>query len=641
MKMQMQRIKSKVAEKHEERPLEIYKNSSTPQIYFISEFSPSDTFHRMVRSRFPDLQYAVYRPFPFAVNMKTFKRGVGPIYIKESADFSKIVPVNSKILPMGRALNAITKDSSVNTEGFYDTEFNNSRFYDPNTKSWIYPVDSSLEFVIGTRPLDNFNRHFFYSQIERAMSAMDYPLPQDNVELINVEDTTAFLKEHIGKKEAVAWDLETSGFNFQRDRIICITMSFDGRTGYYLDWNSIDKELLNEFFIDKYQIGANLKFDIKFVRFQGVTNATVHFDTLNAGHVLNELRSNSLKTHAWVYTQHGGYDLPLEKYKLDNPKNKSYEFFPKSMLFQYATMDSIVTYKVYLAMRKHLSEDPLLERYFYEDVMPPLRFFPEIEMIGMKVNWQTVENIYPELNDNFNKLNAELDEAFGMKPGEMNWNSGEQVGRLLEKKGWEPLEIAKKGYYKSNKDLMVEWEKLGHTEASIFLKRSQIKGVLKNFIGKESENTGIWQYRGVDDAVHPSYMFMLAQSHRLKSSNPNAQNYPKNSTYAKLIRKMFDAYTKDYYISEGDYAGLQLRVATVLSDDPSLRKIFLELGGDMHSMTGHSVFARNPIDLIRVEDNEGNIIEMPADTKVKVMQGKDLVEKALSDVQVGEEVMNL
>jgi hypothetical protein len=38
-------------------------------------------------------------------------------------------------------------------------------------------------------------------------------------------------------------------------------------------------------------------------------------DTLQLGHVLNEMRSNSLKTHSWLYTNYGGYEKELDDYK--------------------------------------------------------------------------------------------------------------------------------------------------------------------------------------------------------------------------------------------------------------------------------------------------------------------------------------
>ena len=260
-------------------------------------------------------------------------------------------------------------------------------------------------------------------------------------------------------------------------------------------------------------------------------------------------------------------------------------------------------------------------------------------MTGLKVDWSKVKDLYPTLNSELKEIERRLDEYFEVEPGTVNWGSSNQVGKLLEDNGWPDLGRSKAGFYLTNKDCMVDWEKLGYEGASIFLERSGLNGVINTFVGEESEGSGAWQYRGTDGAMHPQFLYCLAASHRLRSKQPNAQNWPKNGKYAKIIRKIFTTPDENYGICEGDYSGLQLRVASVMSGDENMRRVFLELGGDMHSMTAHSVFCRNPKDLIEVEYEDGTVKKYPEDWKVKVKRNGKIIETILSDIQEGEDLL--
>ena len=67
------------------------------------------------------------------------------------------------------------------------------------------------------------------------------------------------------KGDFMAWDLETSSLDHMTGVIGCITISFDGVTGYYIPWKYVDTEKLDKIMENNLQIGANLKFDLKFV----------------------------------------------------------------------------------------------------------------------------------------------------------------------------------------------------------------------------------------------------------------------------------------------------------------------------------------------------------------------------------------
>jgi DNA polymerase-1 len=87
--------------------------------------------------------------------------------------------------------------------------------------------------------------------------------------------------------------------------------------------------------------------------------------------------------------------------------------------------------------------------------------------------------------------------------------------------------------------------------------------------------------------IHPSYGIARTEPLRQMCGSPNIQQFPKDKT-ARTIFKL----PEDYIFGEFDISGFHLRLMAFLSGDPTMRDIFLNKSGDMHSMTGNSVFCR-------------------------------------------------
>jgi len=578
--------------------------SDNPEVYVLTDLKLSKSqigILRKLLSKYASIEeVSILYTYDIEADKKEVEKSITKVVIEHAIDFSKHIPPRSKIVTLGRALYSITKDTSIQVPAFHDTVWNDTKFYDPNTKSWVFPVawlfgiyDFKEEHLIDTYDLYHFKHQVKY--VSEFISP-SIRIPGITTEII--ENPNEFLKEHWDEK-IVSWDLETGGFDSQRDGIRCITMSFDGRAGYYLRWNDIDYSLLKKFFVGKYQIGANLKFDCRFLWNLGITTATPDFDTLHAGHLLNEIRSNSLKTHAWVYTYHGGYDLPLEEYKRKYPKTKSYLLIPESILVPYATKDAIVTYQVWESMVKHLKEDPLLEKYFFDHVMPNVKMFIEIEAEGVFINWKNVRQSREDLLEKRTVIEEDIYKEVGH---EFNISSTTELAKILEfelklpqKKEIDRLgnKIAlrsKANLYFTNEEHLEFWKKKGFKIADLLLEYRGYSALLNTFVGDEEKKTAYWEYKAPDEKIYPSYSVMMAQSHRNKAKSPNMQQVPHHGDKAQIIRSFFDLPSKDYLISEFDYSGLQLRIAAILSGDENMRIAFTELGGDLHSFTAAPIF---------------------------------------------------
>lgn len=538
-----------------------------------------------------EVAFSLIYSFIIKTKEPDLKKGIKNHVIKYGTKFKDYIPPQSKILSVGRGLFSITEETSLNVQGFYALGFVEQKFYYPEVKSWVFPVDHLTAFysLEQRRPYDKWEFFFFKMQVK---ALLEYKVPALRTPLLKrivVEDPNQFLRDHMNE-ERLAWDLETTGLSFFKDDIICMTMSFDGRTGYYLDWKSIDKELLDEFLKDKFQIGANLKFDCKFLRHRGIKNANIDFDTLHAGHILNEMRSNSLSTHGWVYTYYGGHERELQRYLLKHPRTRNYGDIPKEILSEYAINDAIICFQVYEAMVSYLKMDPKLNSYYYNEVVPNLKMFLEIELEGVFIDWDKIK----EIADDFRKEQLDLEKKIHELAGEeFNVKSKKELGLLFENKLHMPDLGAKAkdsigGYYLSGESQLQDWAKMGYEIADYVIKHREVTAFIDTFLGDEKLGNAYWAYRH-EDRVHPIYKVMLAQSHRNKCDSPNLQQVPAKSKRANIYRQIFIPPTKDYFISEGDYSGFQMRIAAVLSGDENLKKAFLEYG-DPHSMTTVGIF---------------------------------------------------
>ena len=619
-------------------------SDSNPEVYFLTDWyfygKTLNDFKAIMRNRFPGLQYALLYCFPFRAEEKEMSKEVEKFFIRYSIDPKKYIKPGSKIVAMGRANYCITWETSMSPYCFYDTVWNTPRYFDSNTQCWVFPTDSfyiwfnTKDLKTGA-PKDNFSRKFFLDQVKRVSEFDFIPKRQPKIPIELVEDPNSFLKDNM-HQEKVFWDTETSGFDAFSDFVICITMSFDGTKAFYLPFEKIDINLLSDFFKGKYSIGSNLKFDIRFLYQKGVRNMKVDFDTLHAGHTLNEIRGNGLTAHSYIYTMYGGYDKPLKQYKVDNFNLKSYADIPESILMPYAGMDAAVGYKVYEAQKVHLAEDPELESYFYEYVMPTVDMFAEIELEGILIDWDRVDALSSELLNKAKEKEEEIYKAFGKF---VNLNSKQDLGHFLEfKKKWIVIERGKEGYALTNDSVIQEWKKMGYKEAFLLEEHREILSQLNTFIGttdaeanvekeedksdsfflnnseyvrnkkdKKVKSNGMYQYKKHDRKVYPSYSVMLAKSHRHKCKNPNVQNIPKNNQYAKLIRSIFLSPSPEYKILSRDYEGLQLRIAAIMSEDESMINEFKYGDGDLHSVASQGVFAKDvPIEEFkkRVADGE-------------------------------------
>jgi DNA polymerase I-like protein with 3'-5' exonuclease and polymerase domains len=178
-----------------------------------------------------------------------------------------------------------------------------------------------------------------------------------------------------------------------------------------------------------------------------------------------------------------------------------------------------------------------------------------------------------------------------------------QLSKYFEKNNWEKLagkDEKKQNTYTVDETTLTKYYKLDpekYALAKPLLKFKEMNKLLSSYSGNKKENTGLWKdikyHKDGSTRIHSNFSPMLTVSGRGKCSDPNLQQVPKKGEMAKLFRRAFIPPSKDYYLAEWDAAGLQLRIAAILSGDAEMINAFVNLSGDLHSKTAQSVFMRD------------------------------------------------
>ena len=143
------------------------------------------------------------------------------------------------------------------------------------------------------------------------------------------------LKKELESSGKFSFDIETTGFDWMNDKILCIGFSKKPYSGYVLpmlgqheeeiwssnDYKSICDWLIRVFREDMIQCGANLKFDLRFLRQIGVKSGGFLFDVSLAHHLIDEEAPHNLDYISVTYTNMPPYKEEFHRLK---GKNKNF-----------------------------------------------------------------------------------------------------------------------------------------------------------------------------------------------------------------------------------------------------------------------------------------------------------------------------
>lgn len=437
----------------------------------------------------------------------------------------------------------------------------------------------------------------------------------------------------------IAYDLETDQVDFQRDRILCMSISLkegeahiipdsllyeDGfefvttswskkqwtaftqdrryKTGSYLRPNyKTVAQLRMLWAIPGFRwVGQNSKFDMRFLHHLGVKNVHTDFDTIIAHYTLDERRGgHALKPLADDYFDVGDYESDLFQYI--TKKSAHYSRIPRDVLYRYNAMDTECTLRLACVLEEELKTDGLYERPFMYPMMEALPMLLHAELTGVWVDWEEVDRIqHKELAPALEEIQNELREISGYP--ELNPLSSVKVNNILYDDLGLPIVKARTraGGHKvtgrsSQRAIMDMWAQMWEQgklrispEAWRFVEKLREYRHLRKLLGSYIRK---WQaFRGTDDRVHTSFLLRGTVTGRLSSRDPPMQTIPSKITdkWGPMVANIHKP-EPGWVLLYADYSQAELMAIAVLSGDQFMIKTFRS-GADYHDEVSQEAF---------------------------------------------------
>lgn len=236
------------------------------------------------------------------------------------------------------------------------------------------------------------------------------------------EEARAVVAEHMG--EAFAFDIETTGLEFNVHETVGLALHFSSGSSYYITryhtditfngdvytrhyvsdrvFRSVVNTLLFQTNVEKR--AHNGKFDLKFLKHKWMDTLRIpdFVDTLLAAVLLNENRRNGLKELSETIL---GEKYPEYKSLPHYPGFSKEEFLgvPLELAAVYAMNDVVATWKLWDIFKPQIEEQKL-EKAFYKLWMPMTFVLAEMEMVGLALDLEQVQKVY----DKYKVSHAEL-----------------------------------------------------------------------------------------------------------------------------------------------------------------------------------------------------------------------------------------
>lgn len=561
---------------------------------FLLDKNPSDAIKQLILKRITDAGISNYMLLN-AVDCKYKKEdlkggGLTDFMVDHRSSWRSYLNDNNgkkcrAIMCFGPAMYSINGSADIVSNDFYDTKMLYPYYYMGHEiykyDTYIFPVDGLDDLypvLKNSSNTINFKTKFFFEQLKNMTGQYSWkPNTTDPtyVAINSKEEADKVFKDNMNMN-LVAFDTETNGLKFYENYIHCLTICWDGMTGYYIPWNLVDKKLFEDNLMScRHRTGANPKFDLKFFWNEGVSrkvNVTDATDRL--AHCISSELKSGLKPLAYRYTPFGGYDIKLDKWKKETKCN-DYTKIPTDILAKYATMDAIATWRIQTELwllvdeidRKFPNEkypEWTIRRWYETQMMEIYKEIVNVEYKGIYVNNDLMNKYRDELTDDLNKKEAELKKIWNVDAS-FNIGSTTEVGKLFERLGWPCYGRNDAGVYLTNDEAMNAWIRDDMPGAKMLAEWRTERTSRNSFLGiidDKGEKTGWLQYiyhnkndgnpeEGGTYKVQQSYFVMGTETYRFIGKDPNFQNIPTRNRYAKYVKKCIDTPPADLYTITG------------------------------------------------------------------------------------------
>ncbi|QGJ95995.1 DNA polymerase I [Gordonia phage Yarn] len=426
----------------------------------------------------------------------------------------------------------------------------------------------------------------------------DGVLPE-RVRVAASKSTLSALLSDLRGANAVAFDLETSGFDERAEGafIVSLALTISREEGPDLcwavplchrasvwsqKWERVLQIIARDMRKVPTRIAHNAKFDCRWmVQFDAAV--PVNFDTMLAAHLLDENRAKGLKPLARVLLNAPEWDIQIKGGRTSQPW---YHQHPLKSILKYNAYDTWHTMRLYHLFHQQLTEDPPALRLMQKLVMPASQSLVHIERRGVYVDCEKLEESATLVAAELDRIHTALSEYV---PDEIpdgmtvNWNPSKFLRWLLfDHLGLPVLEVGKTG--PSTKEEVMMRLAEDHDIAKLLLERVKWQKFNSSFIIPYQE------LLTPESRLHTTFKLAGTVTGRLSSGKADAdkvtgakkvrgvnlQQVPRDP----IIRGVFGA-APGWTFIEADYSQIELRIAAELAQEPTMLGLYSR-GEDIH-----------------------------------------------------------
>jgi len=410
--------------------------------------------------------------------------------------------------------------------------------------------------------------------------------------LVTYEKSAHVVSKLIGlpKGHVFAVDVETTGFNPRKDKILYLGISWDKNKTLIFKGKHVS--ILQALFSDedKEFVWHNGKFDAEFLHNAGI-NVRVDHDTMLQHYALNEIKgTHDLEQLAVNELGADAYEHELKPYL---GKGKNYGDIPENVLLPYLAKDCDYTRQLHFILKAQVEKSKDLTLLYDKVLMPASRFLQRVERTGVYVDIPKITVLKTRLEQEQSETRKKIEviTAKVWNPKEYLRDTGAKTAPEKFNPG-SPLQLKWLLYHKlklkpgpkMSKDTREDTLLSIRPKTNLVNEIMVLRGIEKRL---STYVNGILNQLEDDGKVHASYLIHGTVTGRLSSREPNMQNIPRDPE----VRDIFRA-TPGYYFIEADYRGAELRALAYFSQDPFLLRVFAE-GRDLHTEVAIAMYGKN------------------------------------------------
>ena len=472
------------------------------------------------------------------------------------------------ILIIGAQAMKATLDQPLTSTLGTTIEKNHIKYVPTYSPGIIFRDPGKAEFV------DQAFRNF-----ANLINGIEVKLPELNIKVLTTKGQIKKALNHIKKKgyKALSYDIESTGLNRFEDKITLL--GFGNKQVQYIiplevRFSPLRGKLLAQKELVRYAvkglnkdtetlIAGNGKFDNLFLKEHFKIKPQLDFDIILASHILDENTPNGVKENAVKECNAPNWDVDLKLKQGNVETREDYEKY-----LTYLGYDIYFEYSLYEIFEERIKGDPSLHKLYYHLYMPGIRAYEDIEERGVYVYPRKFKRARKKLEKALGKVERKLNRY---KKG-VNWSSPAQVAEFLYEDLKLPIiETTDTGNPSTGESTLLQLRDK-HKAVELILEYRGIKIQISHFIDG-------WINRMHKGRLFPHFKLHGTVTGRTSCTDPNLQQVPRDPT----IRGLLGA-PEGYTFVEADFSQAELRIATILSGDTTMKRIY-QTGGDIHTET--------------------------------------------------------